>query len=184
HVVPVDEVPEGCGKPVEVGLLEVDLDEEGGGQIAAVDGSGTLILNELIDPQAEFDPEASSLHGLTREGTCNAATFRDLLPVLTELFHGRRLVAYSTFDQAVIARELNRHLSDPFRVRAWLSSSHWHDAIPPISTWTGLWSTRYHAYRHVQLGSHYEAAANCYLLLRRLQQLANHWTETCPDARP
>ncbi|GAB2897110.1 hypothetical protein GCM10027074_75580 [Streptomyces deserti] len=153
-------------------------------QIAAVDGSGTLILNELLNPQAAFEPGASALHGLTEESTRNAATFNDLLPVLAELFHGRHLVAYTTFDHAVIARELHRHLSEPVRVRAWLNSSHWHDAIPPISTWTGLWSTRYQAYRHVKLGSHYEAAANCHLLLRRLQQLANHQTETCPDARP
>jgi DNA polymerase-3 subunit epsilon len=164
-------------------LLIIDVQTTGltnpfAAQIAATDGSGTLILNELLDPQAEFEPEASTLHGLTEESTRNACTFNDLLPVLAELFHGRHLVAYSTFDQAVIARELHRHLSDPVRVRAWLSSSRWHDAIPPISTWTGLWSTRYHAYRHVKLGSHYAAAANCHLLLRRLQQLADHWTES------
>ncbi|MFE0061850.1 hypothetical protein [Streptomyces sp. NPDC059003] len=153
-------------------------------QIAAVDGRGTLVLNELLNPQAAFEPEASSLHGLTENSTRNAITFNDLLPVLAKLFHGRHLVAYSTFDRATIARELHRYLKDPVRVRAWLSSSRWHDAIPPISTWTGLWSARYHAYRHVKLGSHYAAAANCHLLLRRLQQLAHHRTQTRPHARP
>lgn len=163
-------------------LMVIDIQTTGlrepfAAQISAMNADGELVLDELLNPQADFEPEASALHGLTRQSTQHAATFSNLLSTLTEIFHGRHLVAYNiAFDRDVLARELARHHHDPAPADAWLSACRWDDAILPISTWAGLWSAQRRAYRYTRLGSRYESAANCRLLFHRLQVLAHSAT--------
>ncbi|WP_180356969.1 3'-5' exonuclease [Streptomyces sp. TLI_146] len=163
-------------------LLLIDIQTTGliqpfAAQISAIDGTGTLVLDELLNPRAAFEPHASSLHGLTARTTEHAATFSDLLPTLTGLFHGQHLLAYNVrYDHDVIKRELVRHHKQPAPVNVWLAACRWEDAILPISAWTGLWSAPHHAYRRTRLGGSYNAAAHCRLLLDRLHQLA--WSPT------
>lgn len=61
----------------------------------------------------------------------------------------------------------------PDPVHTWLTASHWEDAIPPLATWAGLWSTHHHTYRYPRPSSLYNVTANCRLLLHRLHPTAN-----------
>ncbi|MBD3008266.1 exonuclease domain-containing protein [Streptomyces sp. 5-10] len=63
-------------------------------QIAAVDRHGGVIFNEYAQPNAVLEPEAIAVHGVMPERVASAPTFAELLPVLTELFDGRTVVAY------------------------------------------------------------------------------------------
>ncbi|MEV6048788.1 3'-5' exonuclease [Streptomyces xanthochromogenes] len=164
-------------------LLLIDIQTTGlhqpyAAQISALEPDGTLVLEELLNPQADFEPEATSLHGLTQDSTRHAPVFSELLPDLTRLFHGRNLLAYNIrYDHDVIHRELHRHYTDAPAAHAWIKSTHWHDAMRPLAPWTGLWSSRLLAYRYPRLSDLYDATANCRVLLRRLHQAANN---QCP----
>lgn len=46
------------------------------------------------------------------------------------------------------------------------------DAMVPYAVWRGLWSVKRGAYRNQPLGGPQEAAADCKLLLAKLEQMA------------
>jgi DNA polymerase III epsilon subunit-like protein len=53
------------------------------------------------------------VHGITPERVVRAATFGELLPGLTDVLHGRTVVAYKMdFDRDVLHHELVRHHGD------------------------------------------------------------------------
>lgn len=65
-------------------LLVIDIQTTGlhrplAAQISALNPDGTIVFNELLNPQAAFEPEASALHGLTSHNTQHAAIFSDLV---------------------------------------------------------------------------------------------------------
>ncbi|MFH8257812.1 3'-5' exonuclease [Streptomyces roseolus] len=79
-------------------------------QISAVDRAGTMIINEYVHPDAPLESAAVAVHGITPDRLAQAPAFAELLPALTDVFHGRIAVAYKMdFDRGVIERELRRH---------------------------------------------------------------------------
>ncbi|MEU3278852.1 3'-5' exonuclease [Streptomyces antibioticus] len=104
------------------GLLAVDVETTGlvdayAVQIAAVDRTGTLVFNEYVQPHAVIEPGAVAVHGITPERIPKAPAFAELLPRLTEVFHGRTAVACKMdFDRGVVERELHRHHGDRYDV--------------------------------------------------------------------
>ncbi|WP_275562765.1 3'-5' exonuclease [Streptomyces sp. 5-6(2022)] len=109
-------------------------------QIAAVDRHGGVIFNEYVQPNAVLEPEAIAVHGVMPERVASAPTFAELLPVLTELFDGRMVVAYKVdFDCGVFERELTRHYGDPAAAGQWLARCRWEDVMVPYAVWRGLW---------------------------------------------
>ncbi|MBT2526983.1 3'-5' exonuclease [Streptomyces sp. ISL-99] len=159
-------------------VLLVDVQTTGLGeawavQVAAVDGTGRTLLNELLNPLAPIARSASELHGITAAHLTRSPRFADLLPQLSGVVAGRRCVAYNArFDRGVIARELLRHHDDASRVRAWLGRSRWEDAMGPAAVAIGLWSADRLRYRNQRLGGPYDAAGKCRALLRCLHHLA------------
>ncbi|MFP8959023.1 exonuclease domain-containing protein [Streptomyces nanhaiensis] len=159
-------------------LLVVDIQTTGlhnpwAVQIGAVDGTGTVLIDELVDPQADIEAAAGALHGLTAAHLRGAPVFGALLPRLTPVFSGRRCVAYNaSFDRAVLERELLRHHASRTPVRAWLGRCRWEDAMGPASVAKGLWSAEHGTYRNQRLGGRYDAAAKCRALLENLRQVA------------
>ncbi|MGW7261165.1 3'-5' exonuclease [Streptomyces sp. NPDC054834] len=160
-------------------LLVIDVQTAGLGpqawavQIAAMDGQGRTLVNELLDPREPITAVASALHGITGSHVAHAPRFTDLLPELTGVLAGRRCVAYNArFDCGVLARELLRQHADVSSVRAWLSRSRWEDAMGPAAVAKGLWSADRAQYRRQRLGGRYDAADKCRALLRHLHHLA------------
>lgn len=160
-------------------LLVIDVQTAGLGarawavQIAAMDGEGRTLVNELLDPRAPITEAASGLHGFTRSHVAHAPCFADFLPVLSGVVAGRRCVAYNArFDYGVLARELLRHHGDVSSVRSWLGRSRWEDAIRPAAVAKGLWSADGSRYCLQRLGGRYDAADKCRALLRHLHHLA------------
>lgn len=112
----------------EDNLLAVDVETTGlqdayAVQIAAVDRRGVVVFNEYVQPDAIIEPEAIAVHGITPERVATAPTFADLLPRLTEVFHGRTAVAYKVdFDRGVFERELvRRRRGDATAANEWLA---------------------------------------------------------------
>ncbi|MFE1764063.1 exonuclease domain-containing protein [Streptomyces angustmyceticus] len=161
-------------------LLVVDVQTAGLGaqawavQIAALDGRGRTLVNELLDPHEPITAAASELHGITYSQVANAPRFADLLPELTGVLAGRRCVAYNArFDRGVLTRELLRQHTDVSAVRTWLSRSRWEDAMGLAAVAKGLWSADRSQYRRQRLGGRYDATEKCRALLRHLHHLAS-----------
>ncbi|MFJ2627669.1 exonuclease domain-containing protein [Streptomyces sp. NPDC087532] len=161
-------------------LLVIDVQTAGLGaqawavQIAAMDGTGRVVVNELLNPNEPITAAASSLHGITPARVMHAATFSDLLPDLADVLRGRRCVAYKArFDHGVLARELIRHHRCPSTVRAWLGACRWEDAMRPAAVSKGLWLANRSTYRNQRLGGPYDAAAKCRALIESLRHLAS-----------
>ncbi|MFJ2110753.1 3'-5' exonuclease [Streptomyces sp. NPDC087850] len=150
-------------------------------QIAAVDRRGSVVFNEYVQPDAVIEPAAIAVHKITPERVASAATFGELLPHLTDVFHGRVAVAYKMdFDRGVIERELHRHHhGDAAAADTWLGRVQWEDAMVPYAVWRGLWSVKRGAYRNQPLGGPHDAVADCRLLLAKLEQMG----ATAPAAR-
>ncbi|MEV7004571.1 3'-5' exonuclease [Streptomyces sp. NPDC093982] len=142
-------------------------------QIAAVDRRGNLVFNEYVQPNAVIDPAALVMHGIPPEPIAQSAAFGELLPTLTEVLHGRTLVSYNAgFDHGVLERELVRHHGDLAAAKKWIEQLDWQDAMMPYAVWRGLWSAKRGMYHLVPLGGLHDAAADCRLLLAKLEQMA------------
>ncbi|WP_199546343.1 3'-5' exonuclease [Streptomyces sp. N35] len=143
-------------------------------QIGIVDQDGRTLLNEVVDPRAPIEPAAARLHGICEQRVAQAATFGDLVPSLTDILKDRRCVAYNlAFDRGVLRRELQRHHGAAAAASRSLAGCRWEDAMPPVAAWKGLWSAQRSGYRYQQLGSRYEAIANCRAVLETLQILSS-----------
>ncbi|MET7458454.1 3'-5' exonuclease [Streptomyces sp. NPDC005574] len=142
-------------------------------QIAVVGRDGSVLLDAYVQPDAVIEPDAVAVHGITPERLASAAAFGRLLPALTEVLHGRTVVAYNMdFDRTVLERELVRHYDAPAEAGQWLARCRWEDAMVPYAVWRGLWSVKRGAYRNQPLGGPHDAVADCKLLLAKLEQMA------------
>ncbi|MFI7095915.1 3'-5' exonuclease [Streptomyces lydicus] len=172
-------------------LLAFDLETTGLGkawavQIAAVDRSGNVLVNELVNPLAEIEPGAIAVHGITPDRVRDAPTFSQLLPRLSDIFRGRLCLAFNvTFDRGCIEREVRRHHQShgPYpvlpgpdvehpAVQEWMTACCWEDAMMPYSVWKGLWAANRGRYRPQRLGGPHDAVADCLTMLRRLEEMA------------
>ncbi|MER7983416.1 3'-5' exonuclease [Streptomyces sp. NPDC095817] len=141
-------------------------------QIALTDSRGRVLFNEHLNPRADITPAATALHGITQQEAVTAPLFSQFVPHLAQLLHGRRCLTYNAaFDYNVLERELHRHFHNAAQARMWLARSTWVDAMRPYAAWKGLWSARRNGYRLQRLGSSYDAATNCRLLLTALEQV-------------
>ncbi|MFE1775545.1 3'-5' exonuclease [Streptomyces sp. NPDC059008] len=141
-------------------------------QVAAVDRRGTVVFNEYVQPNAPLEPAAVAVHGITPDRLAQAPVFAELLPRLTDVFHGTTAVAYKMdFDRGVIERELHRHHGDPAAADAWLARVR-EDAMVPYAVWRGLWSVKRGAYRNQPLGGPHDAVADARLLIAKLEMAA------------
>ncbi|MCY0963333.1 3'-5' exonuclease [Streptomyces sp. H27-H5] len=149
-------------------------------QIAAVARGGTVVFNEYVNPDADIEPGAAAVHGITPERLASAPAFGEVLPALTDVLHGRTVLAYNMpFDRDVLERELVRH-QGPVAAGQWLARCRWEDVMEPYAVWKGLWSVKRGAYRNQRLGGSHDAVADCRALLAKTEQMAapappSHW---------
>lgn len=141
-------------------------------QIAAVDPRGALLFDEYVRPDAAIEPAALAGYGITPERFARATSFGELLPALSDVLLSRTLVSYDAGSHRdVLARELIRHHGRSAAAQEWLDRLHWEDAMPPCAVWRGLWSAKHGAYCREPLGGAHDAAANCRLLLAKLEEM-------------
>jgi DNA polymerase-3 subunit epsilon len=170
-------------------LIAVDVETTGlenafAVQIAAVARDGEVLFNEYVQPKAVIEEGAIAVHKITPKQVATAATFGELLPQLTCILRGRRLVAYNAgFDRSVFERELTRHYGSTAKASQWLGPLWWEDAMAPYAVWRGLWSAKRGSYRNQPLGGPHDAVADCKLLLERLREMANDRATTLMASR-
>jgi hypothetical protein len=84
-------------------------------EVAVIDAStGETLLDTLVAPGCEVEPEARWVHGITDAELVDAPTLAKVLPRLLEVTAGRTVLAYNAeFDHATIARHAGRDDLDP-----------------------------------------------------------------------
>ncbi|MEV0733397.1 exonuclease domain-containing protein [Polymorphospora sp. NPDC050346] len=84
-------------------------------EVAVVDAcTGQTLLDTLVAPGCEIEPEARWVHGITDAELADAPTLAEVLPRLLEVTAGRTVLAYNAeFDHAVICRHTSRDGLDP-----------------------------------------------------------------------
>lgn len=75
-------------------------------EIAAIDTSGRVLLDTLVDPQITIEPDAVAVHGITDQDVVGAPTWDQLAPVVEKLLDRRTVIAYNApFDRARVRVE-------------------------------------------------------------------------------
>ncbi|MFI6134040.1 exonuclease domain-containing protein [Micromonospora sp. NPDC051141] len=84
-------------------------------EVAVVDAcTGETLLDTLVKPGCEVEPEARWVHGITDAELADAPPLAEVLPRLLEVTAGRTVLAYNAqFDHAVIGRHTGRDGLDP-----------------------------------------------------------------------
>ncbi|MBW4700362.1 3'-5' exonuclease [Micromonospora sp. RL09-050-HVF-A] len=84
-------------------------------EIAVVDAcTGETLLDTLVAPGCEVEPEARWVHGISDAELADAPPLAEVLPKLLEVTAGRTVLAYNAeFDHAVLGRHTGRDGLDP-----------------------------------------------------------------------
>lgn len=89
-------------------------------QIGITAPDGGVLLNALVQPQAEIAPGALQVHGIGQEQLTLAATFGDLYQIVNALTKGKRVLVYNlAFDRTVLVSNLTRYGLPPLAPRSW-----------------------------------------------------------------
>lgn len=164
--------------------------------VLAVDG--TVLLDTLVDPGVPIPAAATAIHGITDAMVAGAPRFADVLPALTRLMLGRRVVIYNdSFDRGILRTELDRHyrLVEPDKApeREWVehpSTSWWMQwlrtecAMHEYARWIGDWSDYWGDYRWWALHGGHRARQDCEAVLERLARMAGGTGEVEAVADP
>jgi len=90
--------------------LYVDTETSGVGQgpgalveIAVIDSSGDVLMDQLVNPMHPITPFCTRIHGITDEMVTHAPTWDEIRPALTDLLRGSHFVAHNAaFDRGVV----------------------------------------------------------------------------------
>ena len=140
-------------------------------QLAVIDGHGQVLIDTLVQPEAEIEEEAMAVHGISQALVKGAPTFAALHEQLYALLKGRTVAVYNlSFDQDVLLRERHRMGHTPGRRN--LYGAHWQDVMIPYSTFVGE-PGRNDDYRWQRLpGGDHTAQGDCQATLAVLWELA------------
>jgi len=138
-------------------------------EIAVVDLAGNVLINSLVKPTKPIPQAASEVHGITNEMVAGAPTFRDVLPKLNEVLHGRTVLVYNLeFDEGKIVRSAVAN-GCKFDFGFWahevdpgVYDDNWHCAMELYSAFYGEWNDYHGNYRWQRLAN---AARQCGITL-------------------
>lgn len=167
-------------------------------EVSVVAVDGTVLLDTLVDPGMPIPAAATAIHGITDAMVIGAPRFADVLPELTRLMLGRRVVIYNAaFDRGILRTELDRHyrLVEPSTApdREWAehpSTSWWmrwlrtECAMHEYARWIGDWSNYWGGYRWQALHGGHRARQDCVAVLERLARMAVGADEAKPGRGP
>lgn len=96
--------------------LFVDTETSGLGEnaeiieVAVLEPDGTVLLEALVKPVDDVPPQATAVHGLANVDLADAPAWPDIAALLTELVHGRVLIAHNaSFDMRMFEQSSRRH---------------------------------------------------------------------------
>lgn len=91
------------------------------GIVAVCDGQLVSRWKSLVDPECEFGPEQTLVHGITADDVEGSPTFEGIFEKLVGYVDGNVVVSYSQFDKAAIEQSLDRYGLRSLRIR-WLDA--------------------------------------------------------------
>jgi hypothetical protein len=159
-------------------------------EIAVTTAAGTVLLDTLVNPGGEPIPaEATAIHGITDAMVADAPTFSEILPRLTEVLTGRRIVIYNReYDTGRLRWELHLHHTRttvdltkylPWRgdrhpaADAWLDAQQWEEcAMEQYAAFYGAWHPYWGNYTWQPLGGGHRALGDCQAVQARLEEMA------------
>lgn len=155
-------------------------------EIAVVAGDETVLLDTLVHPQVPIPPAATAIHGITDAMVADAPTFSEILPELTRVLTGRRVITYNAaFDGGILRRELERHYrnTDPGSAPElwgthpsadqWMSALRADCAMTWHAQWFGEWHDYHQSYTWQPLGGGHRANGDCAATLARLRLMSS-----------
>ncbi|MFC7344512.1 exonuclease domain-containing protein [Saccharopolyspora griseoalba] len=155
-------------------------------EIAVVDVSGAPLLDTLLNPRRSIPQEAIAKHQITDSMVADAPTFSEVLPELTRVLEGRRVIIYnSEFDRGILTTELERHyrVHDPFGASSlwsthpaacqWMATLRTECAMQRYAEWHGDWDEKRQRYRWQRLDGDHRARGDCQAIVPRLRVMAS-----------
>lgn len=114
-------------------------------QIGIIDAGGNVIMDQLIRPLGEIEPEATAVHGLDAAAVSDAPTWAGIYPRVAQVMNGRKVLAYNAdFDARVINQSC--FLSDVSPI-----SSKWFCIMELFAAYVGSWSRYYDHFKYYSL---------------------------------
>uniref|UniRef100_UPI003F4990CA exonuclease domain-containing protein n=1 Tax=Amycolatopsis sp. CA-096443 TaxID=3239919 RepID=UPI003F4990CA len=155
-------------------------------EITVLDRDETALLDTLVHPMMPIPASATAIHGITDAMVAEAPTFSEILPELTRVLAGRRVVIYNQgFDRGILARDLDRHhrahnpITDPdawyYRhpeAERWMETLRTECAMQRYAAWFGDWSDYHGSYTWQPLGGGHRAHGDCVATLAALRRMA------------
>lgn len=151
-------------------------------EISVTDRRGRVLLDCLVDPRAEIEPEAQAVHGIGAADLVGAATYAELAERLWGVLRGRRVIIYNaSFDTAVLRREVLRAVAElgpeprDAEERYWEPlerSARWECAMEWYAQWWGEWDDYHCGYAWQRLGGGHRALGDCRATRERLMEMA------------
>ncbi|MEU8516392.1 3'-5' exonuclease [Kitasatospora sp. NPDC048722] len=158
-------------------------------EIAVYSATGEKLLDRLVDPGEPIPEAASAIHRITDADVAGAPTFGELLPELTDVLAGRRIVIYNrAYDRARLAYELDRwhremtplhppliltQWDDHPAVVEWMQAQRWEEcAMAQYAVYVGEWSDYFGDYRWQRLNGGHRAGGDCLAVADRLREIA------------
>ncbi|RLK54429.1 3'-5' exonuclease [Actinokineospora cianjurensis] len=157
-------------------------------EIAVRDRTGALLLDTLVNPGVPIPADATRVHSITDAMVAGAPRFAAVLPTLTEVLAGRRVIIYNAaYDTRVLRNELSHHhravdadtapteewVQHP-AVAVWMAGWRPECAMDAYAAWYGDWHHYWRDYRWQPLGGGHRAADDCAAVLRILTTMAGH----------
>lgn len=159
-------------------------------QVALIDHEGNELVNSLIYPTVEIEPEAEAIHGISLESILSAPTFPGVFMDIWREVGKKDLVVYNAeFDLRLIRQSLRPYdlhvafpTSDRRQCRIFLGGGSIHCAMLPYSAWCGEWNSYHGNYRWQKLpGGDHSALGDCRATLELIKRMAADWSEPTPE---
>ena len=95
-------------------------------EVAVVDPSGRVLVDQLVRPTCPIDPRASAVHGHDEAALREAQTFAQVLPVLRPLLEGVTVIAYNApFDERLLRQSADAYRLPPLEGE-WACAMRWY----------------------------------------------------------
>lgn len=114
-------------------------------QIAIINGSRTPLLDTLVKPTRDINPDATRIHGIKTTDCAKSPPWAELVPTIKEIIAGKDVIVYNAqYDRKMF------HFSDELSMLAhieWKEIAAWHCAMEMFAEWYGEINEYYQSYR-------------------------------------
>jgi len=116
--------------------------------IGIVDGSGLIVMDQLIRPSVPIPADSEAVHGISNRTVANAPPLISLWGELSKLLTGKILISYNAaFDEQMLADAGSRRGLAP------ILPARWDCAMEAFAAYNGQQSHHRPGYRWINLGT-------------------------------